>query len=641
MSASQNSAVPLTPEDLVYGLRIPGEAVVSPDGSRVAYTLRGADGDTHRTTSEVWVCGIDGSASRCIASDAYGARWSPDGRRLALVARTAAGTALRLLDPDGGAHEELTFHRSDMLDLAWSPDGARIAYVAEFDPEDPEEQGWSGVAPKVLVARRLDYKQDGRGFRGDSRDHLFVIGTSDGERRRLSRAVADHSGPAWSPDGSSIASGPVIIDAVSGDVTRAFPGEGNISHWSWSPGGERILYVADLEHAQQPDLYLYSVSRKRLERLTTDLETLPAGAVPGLAARSDPVWLDDRIALLHTMHRAKSGLELVDTTTGARELVVRWETRHGGMSADRERRVVVQTQQSASEPGEVSVYERASGALGLITRHNAWFSEHAAPVEQFTVQRPEFEIDVWLQKPRQMTDGERYPVVLDVHGGPLAADGTLFSHLRQLLASRGFLVAMSNPRGSSTYGRRFAQAVVRDWGGGDYGDVMAALEAVASRPCADPERAGVYGYSYGGFMCSWIIGQTERFKAAVCGSPMFDLVSSWGTSDVHYRGLEIHGGGPPHVEREWFAVHSPHTWAHRAKTPTLVIHGEEDLRIAIGQSEELFVALKKAGVPTELVRYPKASHMFFVLGEPEHRVDWLTRTVEWFERYLKPVAAAS
>lgn len=641
MSAVQNSLVPLTAEDLVYRLRIPGDAAVSPDGTLIAYTLRGVDLQTRRRTSDVWRCGIDGSSARLVASDAYGARWSPDGCSLALVARTEGGTALRVLRTDGGGTDEVTSHRGDIHDVAWSPDGSHLAYVTEFDPEDPDEQGWAGVAPKVLVARRLDYKEDGRGFRGESRDHLFVVSRAGGEPRRLSRAVADHSGPSWSPDGKSIASGPVIFDAGTAEVTRAFAGGGNITHWSWSPRGDRILYVADLEQAQQPDLYLYDVTARRLDRLTADLETLPVSGPPGLSARSDPVWLDDRHALMHTMHRAKSGLEIVDTSNGARELVVRWESRHGGMSTDAEAKVIVQTQQSASLPGELCVYERSSGALRVVTGYNAWFAQQAAPVEQFTVARPDFDIDVWVQTPRDLQPGRRYPVILDVHGGPLAADGTLFSHLRQLLASRGFIVVMSNPRGSSTYGRKFAKAVFRDWGGGDYGDVMAALESVAARPYAEPERCGVYGYSYGGFMCSWIIGQTDRFKAAVCGSPMFDLVSSWGTSDVHYRGLEAHGGGPPHIEREWFAMHSPHTWAHRAKTPTLLIHGEEDLRITIGQSEELFVALMKAGVPTELVRYPKASHMFFVMGEPEHRVDWLERTLAWFERYLKDPAAAA
>jgi dipeptidyl aminopeptidase/acylaminoacyl peptidase len=199
-------------------------------------------------------------------------------------------------------------------------------------------------------------------------------------------------------------------------------------------------------------------------------------------------------------------------------------------------------------------------------------------------------------------------------------------------------VVYANPRGSSSYGRDFATAVYGDWGGEDYLDLMAVMDAVLERPYCDADRQGVRGYSYGGYMTAWIIGQTDRFRAAVCGAPCFDLESFWGTSDIGARFGHRQFGGPAHDVPEWYEQHSPSSHAHRATTPTLIIHGEADERCPIGQGEQMFVALKQAGVEVEFARYPGGSHLFFATGPPEQRLDALQRTLAWFDRYLKAEA---
>jgi dipeptidyl aminopeptidase/acylaminoacyl peptidase len=221
-----------------------------------------------------------------------------------------------------------------------------------------------------------------------------------------------------------------------------------------------------------------------------------------------------------------------------------------------------------------------------------------------------------------------------VHGGPHSYYGFAFNNMQQTLASHGFIVVFANPRGSGSYGREFAQEVRFDWGGEDYLDLMAVLDAALERPYADKERTGIWGYSYGGFMTAWAIGQSNRFKAAVCGAPCFDLESMYGTSDISHAWGPLQWGGTPHEASEAFAAHSPSTFAHRTKTPTLIMQGEADDRCPIGQGEQMFVALKQAGCEVEFARYPGGSHAMLRVGPPSHRVDFLQRLVGWFTDHL-------
>jgi dipeptidyl aminopeptidase/acylaminoacyl peptidase len=255
--------------------------------------------------------------------------------------------------------------------------------------------------------------------------------------------------------------------------------------------------------------------------------------------------------------------------------------------------------------------------------------------------RGDFAIDAFLLKPPDFDPSRRYPLVLDVHGGPHGYYGYAFSPVQRCLAASGFLVVFANPRGSASYGRKFSMAVLRDWGGQDYADLMAVVDAVLERPYVDPERTGIYGYSYGGYMTAWTIGQTDRFKAAVCGAPVFDLVSAFGTSDIGYFWLEQETGGTPYQIPDWYAAHSPSTYLHRARTPTLIVQGEADLRCPLGQSEQMFVTLLKVGCQAELVRYPGGGHMFPWMGPPEHRCDYLTRVRDWFTARLTEVSATA
>jgi dipeptidyl aminopeptidase/acylaminoacyl peptidase len=284
--------------------------------------------------------------------------------------------------------------------------------------------------------------------------------------------------------------------------------------------------------------------------------------------------------------------------------------------------------------GQIEVFDRVSGSSTTPIAPNgdkpppfAW--------ESLTISRGGFEIDAWLLKPEGFDPSRRYPLVLDIHGGPHSWYGYAPSPVDRALVGAGFLVLYSNPRGSGSYGREFASQVVGDWGGEDYQDLMAVVDAILEHPFVDPDRLGVYGYSYGGFMSSWIIGHTDRFAAAVIGAPVVDLVSFYGTADIGHTFATREMGALPHENVDEYRFRSPLTYLHKAKTPSLILHGEQDDRVPVSQGEQLFTTLNEAGCEVEFVRFPEGTHASVTrTGYPAHRLDYLERVVGWFERWL-------
>jgi dipeptidyl aminopeptidase/acylaminoacyl peptidase len=543
----------------------------------------------------------------------------------------------------------LVHHRTSVGALAWSPDGRSIAYTANFDPDNPDEQPPAeGLAPKVRVTRRLDYKQDNRGWVNDVRGQVFVVDVASGERRMVTRESDDLLYPQWSPDGSKLAarittanglhSHLVLIDVNTGQIRRVGPAEGTIGVWSWSPGSDRILFAGDTEPTAGADFFIYDVQQDKIDRLTTDLPCLPEAGFPTIIGPSQPVWLDDNQVIFHGVRGGESGSYRFNVETADLEREHATQSLSVGFSIDDAHRYIAQANSSLDSLGELAILDRQTGQRRIITHHNAGFfqSAPAAAWERFDVERDGMTVEAWLLKPAGFDPSQKYPVVLDVHGGPHGYYGFAFNNVQQLLASHGFLVVFSNPRGSGSYGRDFAQQVRRDWGGEDYLDLMAVLDATLERPYADRERTGIWGYSYGGYMTAWAIGQSNRFKAAVCGAPCFDLESMYGTSDISHAWGPYQWGGKPHEASEAFAAHSPSTFAHRTRTPTLIVQGEADDRCPIGQGEQMFVALKQAGCEVEFARYPGGSHAMLRVGPPSHRADFLERLLGWFTDRLHP-----
>ncbi len=648
---------PLTPETLVYDLIQVGDPQVSPDGTRIVYGRTVTGRETGQAMSQLWLCDIDGGNARQLTYEGQqngGARWSPDGTRLAFVSDRVPKSGVFILPLDAhGEAREVTRHNGPITNLAWSPNGEYLAYNAPFDPANPtESEPQAGAIPPVRVIRRRDYKLDGRGFLGEVRQQVFIVALAValvGEgRRQLTQESLDHLGPLWSPDGRSIAvrrgaPGHVlraqiaVIDVATGGLQTIGPAMSGAT-CAWSPSGDHLLISGGEESGGQPDFYLCDLhdgAGGELRRLTTDLAFLPAplgrNGVP-----APLVWLDEGEVLVHGIRAGGSGLYHLQVETGQTEPLITWRALHNGLSVSADGRVAVQEGGDLDSWSELVVTDLASGASRTITALNLATLAAAPPArwEAFDVRRGAYALDAWLFFPPDFDPARRYPVILDVHGGPHGHYGYHLNATQQCLATHGFLVVAANPRGSSSYGRRFAAAVVGDNGGEDYFDLMAVLDAVLERPYADRERTGIWGYSYGGYMTAWTLGQTDRFKAAICGAPRFDNASAYGSSDDGPLLAGYQMGGTPWEQRERYAARSPATRAHLIRTPTLLLHGEADDRCPLNQGEQFFNTLLEVGCETEFVRYPNCSHGFISTGPPKYRVDVLTRQLAWFRHYL-------
>ncbi|TAK21243.1 MAG: S9 family peptidase [Chloroflexota bacterium] len=644
----------LTPERFIYDLPSASDPAVAPDGSRVLYTVGQANRAEDRNESQIWCSAIDGTNARRVTWTGVrnrGARWSPDGASFAFVSDRAPRSGIFLaVTGDIAEPRELIRHDHEISDLAWSADGKRIAYTVSVDPN--ANTNADSRVPRPRITGRIDYKRDTRGYLGDVRRQIFVLDVATGERRRLSVGAIDRSRPTWSPDGRWIAAlistagvitSQLELSAIEGDERRIVGDPyGTVGTWAWSLDGTSILFTADPDRSGQPEHYVYSLADGSTRQITRDSMIVPNSGFPEMIPAAQPIWLDTGTVLFSGSRAGASGIYRLDIATGATMEESRDLSMRNGFSTDTALRYIAQSFAGPTETGEIVVTDRVARTDRVITSLSAdVLAVHSLPTwERFEITRAGFTIDSWLLKPPGFDPARRYPAVIDIHGGPQAFYGYGFTPMQMSLAAAGFLVLVSNPRGSSSYGRAFVNAVRRDWGGEDYADLMAVVDAVAARPYCDEKRFGVFGYSYGGYMTSWIIGHTDRFAAAVCGAPCFNLVSMYGSSDIGHSFGAHHWGGAPHENWDWYVEHSPSTYAHHARTPTLLAHGEADDRCPIGQSEEMYTALKVAGCPVEYARYPGGSHLFQRLGPPSHRFDYLERVVNWFRRYLQSDATA-
>jgi dipeptidyl aminopeptidase/acylaminoacyl peptidase len=331
---------------------------------------------------------------------------------------------------------------------------------------------------------------------------------------------------------------------------------------------------------------------------------------------------------------AASGGAVRQDTQGDHELI--------GCSFDRVARRVACIESTLFTPGEVAIRDlgESGGPLSRLTDFN---TPLLSTLALSTPERFEFAgadgwpIEGWVMKPLSAAPGARYPAVLEVHGGPHAAYGNAFFHEFQLLASEGYGVIYMNPRGSQGYGQAFTAATRHDWGGKDYEDLMRGVEhVIASFPWVDPDRLGVAGGSYGGFMTNWIVGHSQRFRAAVTMRSVSNAYSQWGTSDLAYQKGFWEYPGDPWENPQFYLERSPLTYVRQIKTPLLILHSEQDLRCPIEQAEQLFVALKKQGTPTLFVRFPNESHDLSRNGQPRHRLERLRHILTWFRTHLPP-----
>ncbi|MGC4108484.1 MAG: S9 family peptidase [Thermomicrobiales bacterium] len=636
----------ITPERIVNELPRIGSPAISPDGSRILYVRATVDPKTGQPHPQLWIAAPDGSTPRRLTwGDAgdHSPAWSPDGSALAFVRSAEDTTSIMVLDlTAGGEARPLTTHAVGISSLAWAPDGTSLLYTARVDPENPNEAPVDPKAPpKVRVITRMDYKSDVYGYLNDVRLQVFTLDVATGERTQRTSDPVDHTSPAWSPDGKTIAfttsthNGFMaqlgILDLAS-DTTTTYSGgpRSAISSPFWTPDGTAILF-AQSESVQPAETWSrYDLASGTATQLTGEVEFLAMGRPSG------PVWLEDTRAIVHGLYRARTGFWSIDATTGAISELAHsdWYGTEGAILPDGSGAICAMT--SLEGVAGLSRLDFGTGQTTvLVDEGTAFFAETpSAQWDVVTIERAPYTIEGWLFKPADFDPGRRYPLVLDVHGGPTYWHAPNLDEMAQVFATNDMLILRPNPRGSGSYGPDFGKQVFGDWGGEDWKDLQAILDHVLTFPYIDPERTGIFGYSYGGYMTSWAIGHTDRFKAAIVGAPCFDFESFFGTSDIGPDFNALDTPAPFWEEREALLTRSPSEFIQNAVTPTMVVHGEADERCPIGQGEQVFISLMKLGVETEFVRYPGASHLFVWDGLPAHRIDFLGRTLAWFKRFL-------
>ena len=670
------------------------DPTVAPDGSRCAYVLNWIDGDTSEGRSRIYQVGLDEGDGSGVASpppftrgnaDTH-PRYSPDGAMLAFL-RSDEGTPARrqvwLMPSDGGEAGQLTHLPNGVREFAWSPDSSRLAVVADVCPDDGigKNGGDSVEEPRVREVRRIRYRHDAIGWRGDCHFHLFLVDVRTGEAAQLTDGDWDDTAPVWSPDGGRIAfisgrsesrdvtaSNEVYVVEVSGgdESEPALWSQGltDAAAVAWSPDGRRLLAAGGQGEGLMTlwQAYLYALEPGRPPRRLTDDGIRPCLGYPGIYPPLELRWTagdddgDGRILFLADAAGqtrlyaldvpAGDGLGSLTAITDGGEML-------SGIAMDAAAQRVALTGSGPTAPSDLHCVEVGGGRRRLTAHNDGWLAEHPpATMEKFIVERDDFDVECRLYHPPGFDATQKYPLVLEIHGGPNGAFYDAFLPWHQVLAGAGYLTLAVNPRGSSTYGEEFVNAVLGDWGGDDYRDLMAALDAVCEREYVDGERLGVHGYSYGGYMTTWAIGHTQRFRAAVAGAPCIDLWSMYGTSDIATGFGEaqwanrLAGGmsiSRPLVDELAQGVdslayrllqRSPITFAPQVDTPVLLLHGEADARCPIGQSEQYFQVMKRLGKEVELARFPGCGHGFLRTGHVALRQAYLERMLGWFQRWL-------
>ncbi len=636
---------PFSPDD-VLRIRDVREPQISPDGAWVAYTVSTSDTAEDRNKSAVWMASWDGTRNVRLTTSKPGEntpRWSPDGRWLAfLSSREDEHSQLWLLDRQGGEGRKATTLPSDVDDYVWAPDGKRVALVAE-DPDTAKPK-----TPAPIVIDRFQFKQDEAGYLGKQHRHLYLLDVESGKTTRLTTGDYDELLPAWSPDGKSLVFVSkrrpdadrdddwdlYVMEATAGAPPRqltTFEGPDNNPDYesrpAWSPDGRAIAYL----QGGPPNLIYYGVQKLAVVSSAGGAPRILTAALDRNVA--SPVWSSDGSSITFLLEDDRAvGLARIPAAGGAIERLVSGSRVVSAFTAGAGGKVAVLAS-TPLVPDEVFALDGTT-LRPLSHQNDEWLARtRLAEVEPITFKsRDGTAINGFTLKPPDFVPGKRYPTILRIHGGPVSQYQYEFDFQLQTLAGHGYLVVVANPRGSSGRGERFATAIFADWGNKDAQDVLAAIDYAVAQGLADPARLGVGGWSYGGILTNYVIAQDRRFKAAVSGASISNVLAGYGT-DQYVREYEVELGVPWKAADTWIKLSFPFLHADRITTPTLFLCGDKDFNVPLLNSEQMYQALRSLGVETQLVIYPGQHHG---INKPSYRRDRLERYLAWYDKHLKP-----
>ena len=616
---------------------------LSPDNSKLVFTKREMDTEEWESVTHVWVHDLEANESIQLTNSVRGEsnpRWLPDGRVLFSSRRSEGDDAENqywAISLRGG--EAVPFFDDDEAPNSGSftRDFSMIAYAEESERVDKEE--WEERTEKKDDAYYAEVKLTWR--------HLWVYDPETGEKTQITEGEFDHQGPQWSPDGEWIAftsnrtqtqmgdsdrsdNSDVLVIAADGGEPRNLSASnaGSDRGPVWSPDGTRIAYTGSLVEngaAAQSDVFVVAVSGGEPRNLTLDVNLSASGVR----------WSEDGSEILFTVANGLSSHLYKMSATGSEPEMILPDDDfiYGGTTLSDDGTKLTFTGSSPYTTGEVFIADADGSNIEHVL-------SPTGGMEDFDIARSElltwegadgWEIEGVLTYPIDYVEGQSYPMILQVHGGPHGRYSKAFNSGSQIWAARGYAVLRGNPRGSSGRSYEFSNANYMDWGGKDFEDLMEGVDHVVDMGIADPDQLAIMGGSYGGFMTFWSITQTDRFKAAIGHAAISDWYAFYGQTDIPFL-LEFGFGGLPWETKETFEEFSPIEYAVNVTTPLLITHGEEDARVPITQGEEYFRTLKKMGNDVEFLRFPREGHG---IREPRHRIYLDQEQAKWFDRWIK------
>lgn len=644
-----------------------GEPQLSPDGKTVAFSVQDVDIPNNAKPRQIWLVPVSGGSPRQITREGTAnerPRWTPDSKHIVYVSNRGGASQVWMMDPDGSSAKQITTLSTEASGVLVSADGKRIVFLSSVYPacgttptafddacntKRAEEEKASKV--KVRMYTSLLYRH-WTAWESTRRQHLMTQEMDGGKLRDLTPGNRDvppfslggGDDYAISPDSTEVAyvtnadadlatstnSDIFTVPITGGEPKKISTSPGGDNLPVYSPDGKYIAFRSQARAGYESDRWRLAVYERGTDKITflTDSLDRPVDSI---------TWTPDSQRLFFVAEdRGRHGLQMVSLQGGAFKAIITASSSVDDVQLSADNKTLIYTEQSGNRPAEIFKAASTGGASVPLTGLNdALLAQYETnPLDEFWVDSPDgSRVHSFIAKPPGFNPQRKYPVLFLIHGGPQGAWGETFSYRwnPQVFASAGYLVVMPNPRGSTGYGQKFTNEINADWGGKAYEDLMAALDYVVKQPYADPDRMAAAGGSYGGYMVDWLLGHTDRFKALISHAGVYDLRSMAGeTEELWFPLWEFKG--MPWQNSELYAKWSPSFYVDNFKTPTLVMHGELDYRVPVGQGLQLFTALQMKKVPSKLVLFPDEGHWIL---KPQNSVLWYSQFLEWIGEWTK------